>query len=753
MISKGGNVTLYRSLRCLAAACVFVCFALGAWPSLGPWSDLGHGRHAWAQDASLPQPPFRSQTVTMPQETKDSQGFTVQFTWDGLKDPGYATVGIAVVANSTFTADRRLSLRMVPSKDAHGPPQSGLAIELPIPVDQGKKRQTFVRRIPKWSFGDGYELRVFEDGSELKGYDAAVGTALQRRTRPPRDLLWRDTELNVLRHKSDDKQQTFELPDLPTDWRSFQASDLVMIGQDALQELAAPDNTQYTPQFKALRDWLIMGGTIVVTQCDSISSVAKTMDVADTQNTRLSANTLSAEHQTALNNWQSLEMLLKFEQKYNSLSEAERATKRNDDADFAYQEDQLSYNSSNGSLRQFEAAKVAKSVQDKLKSRTHLRLLPVMAGQIITVHSDTQLNEFTWQQIRTKLLHRQSPMLRRGVDPMLGDTRAKRSLIPGVSEPPVYTFMSLLTLFVILVGPVAYRYTTKSGRGYLMLAIAPVLALITTAALLAYGIIADGFGTQSRIRQVTWVDGQSGDAFDRVRATYFAGLQPRDGIRFPADAEVMHYPDREDGNWQTLAEREHRVKASVLIDEDTQQFDSRVLPSRTQQQFVVHQPLHNLGALEIVPFDESRITVNNSFAFDLRSVVIRDKSGKYWLAQQLDGNQDNLTASLCLPSHAAKQLGRMFIDNALIANPGAAQGNHGYSNRTRDLIVATNRKSGNLSPMVDGIAEDWLQLHMQLTGELPRGTFAALSDVSEDAVWIKDADRVLSVRFVFGTLR
>ena len=35
--------------------------------------------------------------------------------------------------------------------------------------------------------------------------------------------------------------------------------------------------------------------------------------------------------------------------------------------------------------------------------------------------------------------YRVSPLLRRGVDPLMGDSRHRRWLIPGVAEPPVYT--------------------------------------------------------------------------------------------------------------------------------------------------------------------------------------------------------------------------------------------------------------------------------------------------------------------------
>ena len=53
-----------------------------------------------------------------------------------------------------------------------------------------------------------------------------------------------------------------------------------------------------------------------------------------------------------------------------------------------------------------------------------------------------------------------------------------------------------------------------------MFAIAPVLTVITTLSMLGYSIIADGFGSHARIRQITWVDGVTGEGVERpVRLT------------------------------------------------------------------------------------------------------------------------------------------------------------------------------------------------------------------------------------------
>ncbi len=233
---------------------------------------------------------------------------------------------------------------------------------------------------------------------------------------------------------------------------------------------------------------------------------------------------------------------------------------------------------------------------------------------------------------------RASPTLRRGVDPLIGDGRFARWLIPGVAQPPVYTFMGLLTVFVVLVGPIAYRRTTKIGRSYLMFAIAPALALVTTLAMFGYGIVSDGFGTVVRVRQVTWVDGRSGDAGERVRSTYFAGVRPGDGLRFPGNAEVIGYPQGTGDSWEEHNRSMPETIGKVVVRNDSQVFDSSFLPSRQQRQFVVHRPRMGVGYLSLSSALDATAAPNieSTFDFVLHETLIRDDRGDYWFVGDLE---------------------------------------------------------------------------------------------------------------------
>ncbi|MCG8648296.1 MAG: hypothetical protein MI861_00600, partial [Pirellulales bacterium] len=358
-----------------------------------------------------------------------------------------------------------------------------------------------------------------------------------------------------------------------------------------------------------------------------------------------------------------------------------------------------------------------------------------------------------WHVADSVISFRQSPMLRRGVDPLLGDRRFTNWLVPGVAQPPVYTFMGLLALFVVLVGPVAYRRTTRLGRNYLMFAIAPLLAMVTTLAMFGYGVVADGFGTVARVRQLTWVDGLSGDAGERVRSTYFAGVRPGAGLSFPGDAEVMGYPEGQGNTLEELDELAPAILGKVSITDEKQVFDSSFLPSREQRQFVVHRPRRRIGVVSLAVKNGSGVpSISSTFAFPLNQVIARDAAGNYWTVSDLPAGG----TSKCdpLPTNKASiALGRMYADYRPISAVRVARQQTGGANRVSDLIIAANRQV-NLGGVEvrAGSFEQWLNDHLQLNGRLPERHFVATAEVSSDALAVEETELVESIRYVFGTM-
>ena len=361
-----------------------------------------------------------------------------------------------------------------------------------------------------------------------------------------------------------------------------------------------------------------------------------------------------------------------------------------------------------------------------------------------------ELQEPDLDVIASLIGYRISPMLRRGVDPMIGDSRFRNWLIPGVAQPPVYTFIGLLTVFVILVGPIAYRQTARHHRSHLMFLIAPLLALITTVMMFAYGIISDGFGTMARIRQLTIVDGVSKSGAERIRSTYFAGVRPADGLRFGSSDEVMAYPETRGITWSDHLTDSPQTIGKIIISENAQRFDSSFLPSRNQKQFVVHRPVPDIGSLQVDVAADGSVMLGNGFDFPLRRIVVRRSNKEYLTADLI---RPGSTSKAIAPEAKAvsKKLGSLYNDFRPILSASTESKTYRGSGRTVDLLRETMQTVAPQIASYDGVFEFAFRESLQTRLEIPIGQFVAISDVSEDVVAVEGTQQVGCVRYIMGT--
>ena len=120
-------------------------------------------------------------------------------------------------------------------------------------------------------------------------------------------------------------------------------------------------------------------------------------------------------------------------------------------------------------------------------------------------------DESRWKYYTRLMKSDSSYALRRGADPVLGNTQYYNWLVPGVGTTGACSGW-IFERFHRCCGAIAYRRLRKSGRTHLMFVIAPALALFTTASMFAYGIVVDGFSTRGTHASGDWVDGATGNA-------------------------------------------------------------------------------------------------------------------------------------------------------------------------------------------------------------------------------------------------
>ena len=102
-------------------------------------------------------------------------------------------------------------------------------------------------------------------------------------------------------------------------------------------------------------------------------------------------------------------------------------------------------------------------------------------------------------------------------------------LIPGVGTAPVVSFLLLVSLFAVLIGPVNYLLLNRARRLYMLLLTVPAGAAIVTGSLFLYALMTDGLSVRLRARSFTELDQRTGRAVAWSRQSYYAALAPSRG--------------------------------------------------------------------------------------------------------------------------------------------------------------------------------------------------------------------------------
>ena len=656
-------------------------------------------------------------TIRLPADSQKSVGTMVEVTASDWSLPGYGQVAITLDSVTAVSADQRWEVRFDSSVDDPLPRGRGCVVRVPVVLPQDQSSVRTVVMVPCYALCDSIVVSAMRDGRAIDGY---------------RDRL--RTNFNDID----------EVDDVLTRYLATQVSaDVAAMSADAGESLSGGSLSGSS---------LLGGGEVAAARLPDVLSVQSVDQLA-----RRPEGLGRVREQLLGGGLVVLGVAAEREAIERSLGMPLWRTAGDERAEAL-----RTAGESVGAVEFWRAGAgrlmmpVDPEVDTTSVDTTSVGTTPVEGASVEAV---------------AKLVAEYSPraasnLVARGVDPMMGDSRFSQWLVPGVAQPPVYTFMGIMTVFVLLIGPVAYRWTTRRGRGYLMFVIAPVLAVVTTGSMFAYGIVSDGFGTIVRVRQITVVDGaggevvgeRGGDAGERSRVTYFSGLRPGGGINFPIGARVFPYPRVQGGRgWEVLAEEPPESLGTITIAGGVQNFEAAFLPSRQQRQFVVESTRRGVGGLvvrkrAVAAEDGSKVgpVVANRFGFDLRRLVCRDDDGEYWVAEEIAAGAER---RLQLPGRtpASIRLGDLYNDFRPIGEVGQSRGGV-RSIGTTDLINVVNASFAETPIEVEGRFESLLLTLLKTEGQLPERFFVAISDPSPELVGVEAAEVVDSVRYVLGPM-
>ncbi len=313
-------------------------------------------------------------------------------------------------------------------------------------------------------------------------------------------------------------------------------------------------------------------------------------------------------------------------------------------------------------------------------------------------------------------------------------------LIPGVGMAPVISFVVLITLFMLLIGPVNYWFVRRLQRTYLLLITVPAGAAVVTLGLFLYALATEGLRVNARVRSLTMLDSEHGRATTVSRHSYYASLTPSAGLQFPHKAAVFVLDP---------SDREYNNKMRTLLwEEEGQRLKSGYLFPRTVAQFMAVEPTASTSRLIVTGPAGSATgrSAKNELGSRIEQLVIRDAGGLVLGAQKIEAGQ---TVPLTVP---AKDWAEAFRENEpkqlVDFNPTTSQnlfmfmfnGPFYYGNS-----ATTDPKLSLLESSISSVAD------LTKIGELPPGKFVAIvHEPAEVALGIAGSRRVACFHVMVG---
>ncbi len=200
---------------------------------------------------------------------------------------------------------------------------------------------------------------------------------------------------------------------------------------------------------------------------------------------------------------------------------------------------------------------------------------------------------------------------RHGLNARVENRDFMQFMIPGISSVPTYSFVTFITLFAVLIGPVNYLLLSRRQKINWLIVTVPALAVVTTVCLFVYAAVSHGFTVKSRLRSLTVLDQGSQKAISTTRMALYAGMAPSEGMKFSTDTAV--YPVWPTGN---------EFEQGHVDWSENQHLTSGWLRSRTKTQFVTVAPRNERGRLNVEAAKDDQVAVTNGFEWKLEYLLV-----------------------------------------------------------------------------------------------------------------------------------
>ncbi len=491
--------------------------------------------------------------------------------------------------------------------------------------------------------------------------------------------------------------------ELTESWLDLTPVDVIAI---SLAELEAMES-QFPEHLARVRDWAFSGGTVwVYDTADDFS------DLGDIE--RLMS---LAEDESA---WRTVE-------KIRNQRQGERVDLDRLPLEIDGQDAEGENSNAGGTEQQPNLGALAM----KLRWRTY------GMGTVTTVPlSKPDLSNTTeWAQVANDLQSLSSSWRgRHGLSPDSSNSDFWNYLIPGVGMPPVITFEILITMFVVIIGPVNYLLLRKRRRLHLLVITVPLMALIVTAGLFAYALASDGLGVRVMARSFTYLDQRQDQAACWTRLSYYAGIAPSRGLVFSDDVAV--YPIN---GMMNLNNMELLPRHTTWTDE--QNLQTGWLESRTPMQLMTVRSRASTYQLNVTENAGSAPVVQNLLNTRVHQLLLSDSDGAIFAGNDIPlAGQTTLTPFADADEPIDKM--RDAIIDGMPDPINAPQTAYNYWGNSGDNTIRTSLLELHI---------DAVQGMLGKTVALPPRSYIAIVESSpESQTGLENAEQESSLHIIYG---
>jgi hypothetical protein len=517
---------------------------------------LGGGQAPAQGPMALPpaQNPWTARAASGIVHQAAGAGLTMTVDWRWISGPAYRPLKVTLRSATPLVADRTLTFQFMLGSAMQGQDAYQLCVAESIEMPAGSSDVEKTISIPGTSLGGDYYWRVVENGRLVKGLSSNWvgwgGNPVAGVQDVPRLLFISPVDMPIdttpitqavgavswVQGPQPAGQPgaaaTAPFPtaierapaDLPTRWIDYTSLDLVGVSLDQLTVL----RQQEPEKLQAIVQWTAAGGNLVVwgvggdwrglDRLDSLLGVAGPAASAKKPGSR---DWIKPDRQLLVRPMTDFRTALDTIARYSGMPK-----------EVPVPESMLPGPQAKEKLVEKPASPAAEP---------ELRFREFGLGRVVAVSTDGRFPQQAslWQGALNVIgQDRLMWVQRHGMSTVVENSDFWNFLIPGVGLTPVLTFELLITLFVLGIGPANYFLLRRRKRLHLLVVTVPLSAAAVTLALFGYAMVADGLSTRVRVRSFTHLDQARGEAACWARLSYYCGLTPSGGLRFPADVAV-----------------------------------------------------------------------------------------------------------------------------------------------------------------------------------------------------------------------